>query len=239
MSLPDPAALRQALEETWPPAVTLRRGGWILRRGDGGGKRVSAATTEAAEPDLASLEAWAAETGEPPLVLVRSGEDALDARLAAAGFGVIDPVVIHAAPVASLARQTPPLSAFALWPPLAVMTEIWAEGGIGPARRRIMERVTAPKTALLGRTEDHAAGVAFVAAAEGVAVLHALEVRPAYRRRGTARNLLASAALWAEEQGASQLALAVTRANAPADALYASLGMVPVEHYHYRQKTSP
>ena len=42
--LPDSARLMAAIDATWPPAVLDRRGGWVLRRGAGGGKRVSAAS---------------------------------------------------------------------------------------------------------------------------------------------------------------------------------------------------
>jgi len=63
-----------------------------------------------------------------------------------------------------------------------------------------------------------------------------LEVVPNLRRQGTARNILRVAAVWAQDQGAKTLCLAVTKANANACALYASLGMVVVGTYHYRMK---
>ena len=44
------------------------------------------------------------------------------------------------------------------------------------------------------------------------------------------------AACWAEAEGATTLALAVTTRNAAARALYASLGMAVVGQYHYRMK---
>ncbi len=48
--------------------------------------------------------------------------------------------------------------------------------------------------------------------------------------------MIAAAAAWAAEQGADTVALVVTEANAPARALYSSLGMAPVGQYHYRLK---
>jgi GNAT superfamily N-acetyltransferase len=56
------------------------------------------------------------------------------------------------------------------------------------------------------------------------------------RRAGIGGNLLRRAAVWAGENGAHALGLAVTKANAPARALYASLGMKAVGQYHYRGK---
>jgi ribosomal protein S18 acetylase RimI-like enzyme len=63
-----------------------------------------------------------------------------------------------------------------------------------------------------------------------------LEVSPPYRRQGCAQNILRAAAVWARQQGADTLALAVTEANGGARALYASQGMQVVGQYHYRQK---
>jgi len=140
-------------------------------------------------------------------------------------------------PAALLAEPAPePLAAFPHWPPLAIAREIWAEEGIGPARVAVMERAQGPKTVVMARTKDHPVGVAFVAVSGGIAMLHALEVRTAARRQGSANNILRVAARWALDQGASTLSLVVTEANAPARALYASLGMQVVGQYHYRQK---
>lgn len=224
-----PEVLARVMEETWPPASVRRVGPVMLREGAGGGKRVSAASVEG-EFDPADLEA--------PLFVVRQGQEALDATLAARGYSVVDPVVAYAAPASMLAEPAPPhLSALPHWPPLAVTREIWAEEGIGPARVAVMERAKGPKTAILARTEDHPVGAAFVAISGDVAMLHALEVRLAARRQGSANNILRCAAGWALDHGATTLSLVVTEANAPARALYASLGMAVVGQYHYRQRT--
>jgi ribosomal protein S18 acetylase RimI-like enzyme len=57
---------------------------------------------------------------------------------------------------------------------------------------------------------------------------------PDQRRRGCGRNLVLAAAAWARSSDATLLALAVTAANRPARALYASLGFEAVGEYHYR-----
>ena len=56
-------------------------------------------------------------------------------------------------------------------------------------------------------------------------MLHALEVAPFARRQGLGRGMTRAVAAWALAAGAATLALAVTRANAPARALYDRLGM--------------
>ncbi len=231
-----PAALAQVMDATWPAAQAWQVGPWMIRDGAGGGKRVSAATAEAPwqADDLPQAEAEMAALGQPALFLIRHGDGALDAALAARGYGVVDPVVAYAC-AADRLDPPPPMTTFAHWPPLAIAHDLWAEGGIGPARLAVMHRVTGPKAAILSRLADRPCGVAFVALHGRAAMLHALETTPARRRQGSARHILHAAAAWARAQGADTLSLVVTEANVPARALYASLGMQAVGQYHYRQ----
>lgn len=236
--IPDPAHIAAVMEATWPPARSLRQGPWRLRDGQGGGQRVSACSAEGdwAEPDLPAAEAAMAALGQQPLFVIRAGDAALDAALAARGYRLNDPVLAYAAPVAQLVAPVSGMAAFCHWPPLAIARDIWAEGGIGAARLAVMDRVAGPKTAILARSDDRPVGAAFVACHGSTAMLHALEVRPAARRQGSAHNMLRAAANWAQDQGADLFSLVVTTANAPARALYERLGMIAVGGYHYRVK---
>ena len=119
---------------------------------------------------------------------------------------------------------------------MAIAVDLWAQGGIGPGRLAVMQRVAGAKTAILARANDRASGVAFVAMSGKIAMLHALEVTPSMRRQGSAHNILRAAAVWAQDQGADMMSLVVTQANDAACRLYASLGMLVVGQYHYRQK---
>ena len=232
----DPETLAEVMEATWPPAAHVPCGPVLLREGQGGGKRVSAATAEGDwdADDLANAEA---AMGPHPLFLIRQGDTALDLALEARGYRVVDPVVAYVASVADLAGEGPRhMTTFPHWPPMQIARALWADAGIGPARLAVMERVTGAKCVVLGRTSDRASGVAFVACHGSHAMLHALEVAPGLRRQGSAQNMLRAAAKWAQGQGAATLSLVVTEANAPARALYARLGMVETGRYHYRQK---
>jgi ribosomal protein S18 acetylase RimI-like enzyme len=228
-----PDTLAAVMEATWPAARHWQQGPFRMRDGAGGGKRVSAASLAGPwdEGDLAVLESM-----PEPLVLIRDTDTALDAALAARGWQIIDPVVAYAAPVAALQAELPPLSAFPHWPPLHIARTLWEDGGIGPARLAVMDRVTTPKAALLARLGDRPAGVAFAALHEGTAMLHALEVRPALRRQGVGETLIRAAANWAAAEGAAQLSLVVTARNIAARALYTRIGMQAVGQYHYRMK---
>jgi len=228
-----PDALIAAIEATWPPARSWPLGPFTLRDGAGGGQRVAAASVTGAFTGP-QLEAAIAAMSEPLFVLY-PGDEALDAALQARRYQRHDPVVAYGAPVALLTGELPFLTAFPHWPPLEVARTVWAEGGIGPARLAVMDRAVGPKSAILARAGDRPAGACYVACDGPLAMVHAIEVRSAYRRQGAARHLLRAAANWAAEQGATSLALFVTEKNIAARALYASAGMTEVGRYHYRK----
>jgi len=224
---------------TWPAAATQNLAGWTIREGQGGGSRVSAATWDGAGTfDIKAAEAAMADLGQSPLFMIRPGDEALDAELAAIGYTKRDETQGYAVPVAQIASAPPPVTSFPVWPPLAIQDEIWLNGGIGPERRAIMDRVEGAKTSLFGRVSDKPAGCAFIACHENAAMLHALEIASAFRRQGLARIMMRHAAKWAQDAGAEQLFLLVTRANVAANNLYTSLSFQPVGHYHYRIKSS-
>ncbi|MGB3146441.1 MAG: GNAT family N-acetyltransferase [Paracoccaceae bacterium] len=227
------------LEATWPAASQQKVGGWLVRQGLGGGRRVSSATAiapNAADSIDAAASAHAA-LGQPALFSVRDDQADLDAVLEERGYWVTDPSLLFEADARSIHGEGPArLSSFAIWPPLAITDEIWDEGKIGPERRAVMARVTGPKTAILGRVEDRAAGAAFVATHGSVAMVHAVHVAPQLRGKGLGRNLMRAAAGWALDQGADKLALAVAATNQAACDLYRSMDMAEVGRYHYRTK---
>lgn len=241
---PDIAALYDVIDATWAPASVRTRGPWTIREGQGGGQRVSAATANGpvTKADLPAAEDAMRALGQTPLFMIRHDDAALDAMLEARGYRVVDPVNLWLAPVETLtAEPLPRGKTYIVWEPLAIQIDLWARGGIGPGRIAVMERVTAPKTAIIGRHDHTPAATAFVAIHDGVAMIHALEVPEASRRRGVAALVCRQAAVWGRQTGAGHVAALCTRANAAANALYSSLGFAVVGQYHYRkaQEDSP
>ena len=234
MSMPDAGRLMAALDATWPALKTDRQDGWVLRDGAGGGKRVSAASPLRDDAPVEVAQAWMRAHGQTPLFRLGAPDSTLDAVLTGRGYRLLDPTRIYAGPVAELARKPGHVELFDIWPPLAIMRDIWAEGGIGAGRLAVMARAALPKTGFVARIEDRAAGVAFCALHEGIAMLHAIEVLPHMRRKGVGALVIQGAAWWAQTQGAHTLALAVTEANTGACALYERLGMQVCTRYHYR-----
>lgn len=221
-----------ALDATWPAAETVRRDGWVLRRGAGGGKRVSAATGAG---DITAAEQAMRAWGQAPLFQLPQGDDALDAALADRGYATIDPTVLYAGPAAALAGTGAHMGlAYIAQCRPALLDEIWREGGIGPGRLAIMDRVSCPHAWLMSRVGDKGCGAAFAGVDDDVAMVHAIEVLPTLRRNGAGALLVEAAARFALANGATSLTLAVTEANAPARALYERLGMAQVGRYHYR-----
>jgi GNAT superfamily N-acetyltransferase len=213
-------------------------GAWTRRDGQGGGKRVSAATANRAVgvEDVAQAEAAMKQMGQSPLFMIRENDDALDSVLAAQGYAVVDPVVMYSIPVGHLTQTPiPSVTTFCVWEPLAIMAEIWGKGGIGPARLNVMARAK-HKTAIFSRWNEKPAGAAFAAISDDVCMVHAVEILSHQRRQGVGVWMMRQAAFWAQKQGADELAVLCTTANAAANGLYKSLGFHERGHYHYRQK---
>ncbi len=231
--------LLRAMDITWAPAEIRRVGPWALRRGLDGGKRVSAATSDSpvSEAEIDQAEAEMAKMGQVATFMLRKSADALDRQLAARGYSVVDPVLLFAAPLETIAAiKAAPLDAIPSDTPLAMMEELWLETGFGPERIDVMRRTKGPKAHMFSRFRDAPAGCAFVALDGEVAMLHALTVRPEYRHQGVARRILGRAAVWAQQNGAKDLALATTSENLPARKLFSGIGMQIVGKYHYRMR---
>ncbi|MDM8168791.1 GNAT family N-acetyltransferase [Roseovarius sp.] len=241
---PDIETLYGVIDATWAPAAMTQAGPWTIREGQGGGQRVSAATANGpvTEGDLPQAEAAMRALGQTPLFMIRKGDDALDSTLDARGYKVVDPVNLWIGPAQPLADAAGPRAkAYAVWEPLAIQVDMWADGGIGPGRIAVMHRVAGPKTSIIGRFEHTPAATAFVGLHAGVGMIHALEVPAALRRKGVAARACRQAALWTVQNGGTFISALCTQANTGANALYASLGLGVVGQYHYRklQEDSP
>lgn len=234
---PSQTDLFDALDATWAPFAFHNHDGWIIREGAGGGQRVSAATVQ---PDTQSFQISSAATkmaslGQMPLFMIRNTDADLDARLHALRYEVVDPVVILIAPTAELlnTRPDPIQTVHTLNKPDANAKMIWAAGGIDQGRLNVMARVKGPKAILVAS----GMGVAFAAAHNDIAMIHAVEVASDHRRKGVANTMMYKAFEWAKDQDCKWVAVLTVRANIPARTLYENLGMVRAAAYHYRRKT--
>ena len=76
--------LFDAVDATWPAARQFEYGPWVIRRGAGGGKRVSAATAlgQVSEADIALAEKQMADLEQRPLFMLRREDAFLDQAFA-------------------------------------------------------------------------------------------------------------------------------------------------------------
>lgn len=234
----DLAHLLDVSEHTWPPAHRWEQDGFILREGQGGGQRVSAATATGPVTDQQIADAAGAmeAMGQRAIFQLRDDQHDLSAQLDALGYIIKDPTIAYVLPIEPLTdRPIPRVTAFTIWEPLAIMNEIWATDGIGPERLAVMDRA-ACKTGILARWNEKPAGAAFAGLHADVVMVHGLVVLPHQRRQRVAEWMMRRAAYWGQAHGATSIAVLCVAANEGANALYHTLGFRPVGRYHYRVK---
>jgi N-acetylglutamate synthase len=107
--------------------------------------------------------------------------------------------------------------------------------------RRILERLSGPAAFVSVRADDdRPAALAFGAARKGVVCVNSVVADPEFRRRGYARKAVSAVLAWAAEAaGATEACIPVVGSNAPAIALYRSLGFRQEAYrYHYRRRAT-
>lgn len=247
MASPDPQVVR-ALEETtfasWPDLAHERLDDWLLRYAAGHTKRANSVNVLAADPRgleerIAEAERRYRAAGLRPVFrLTPLAEPELDAALASRGYALVEPSLVKTAPMPiDLAGD-----------PAVMLSERpdgrWLEGYTAAAG--LDESACATLRAMLARI-DGAPVYALLATEEGpqgfaMAVTHQARVGffdvltlPSARRRGVARRIMHSLIAWSRDRaGAKAMWIQVVEANAPARALYRSLGFATLYGYHYR-----
>jgi ribosomal protein S18 acetylase RimI-like enzyme len=105
--------------------------------------------------------------------------------------------------------------------------------------RRILQSLSVPAVFAAVRSDDGRLGaLAYGAVHDGLVCVNSVVTDPAFRRQGLARRAVAAVMQWAQARcGATGACLAVVADNAPARALYRSLGFDrEVYRYHYRRQ---
>jgi N-acetylglutamate synthase len=245
--------LEREVARSWRAPEEERLGGWLLRAGEGFTGRANSALAAGA-PGLPLADAvetvrhWYAARGLPPMVAVpyplgRPEASAVDRFLAGRGWTVRPGAATVM--VTALAAEGLPAPA---GPPGVRGAEVRVEPEPGddwlrlyryrgqdlpPIARRLL--LSAPWQGF-GSIRDDGRVIATgrVAGAGDWAGLTAVEVHPAYRRRGLASAVTAALAAHAAGQGATGLYLQVEDGNTGARALYRRVGFTGHHGYHYR-----
>lgn len=173
-------------------------------------------------------------------------DPAIDRELAARGYteegesciieGPLDPIVASAAPFGGadavrLFPEPPPE-----W--LAAMARL-----LGQSRefhaiyQRIVASVVLPVAYALLPVDGQPVALAYAVIHRGLLCYESVVTSAAHRRRGYSRRILAALALWGRQNDVTAAGLQVEAPNAPARALYHSVGMTTELHrYHYRRQ---
>lgn len=250
---PTADALLAIASAGWGFAESTHVDGWHLRASDGFTHRANSAwpigPLERPLPDaVAAVRSWYAELGLPALIQVTIGSE-LDLALSELG---------HAEAIARALRQTARvedvMDTLLSVAPIGVKesftdtpTDDWLSlyrgGDLPPVTKAVLGSgddmryatvydgdsgapVAIGRAALLSAPGDDAP-------AQWVAI-NAIETAPAARRRGLAKLVMDALLEWADERGATDALLEVTSSNAPAVALYDTLGFTTHHEYHYR-----
>jgi N-acetylglutamate synthase len=250
-----PVDLARRVEEAclngWPALRQVWFDGWLLRFSEGHTRRSNSVTPLApSRHDLrdkvAYCEALYASAGLPLIVRVPTmAETGLDAGLDALGYAAEDEtcVIYRDLDGSLLERGDAELAD-------AIPSEAWLDAHArftGNAasghnvQRKILAALAVPAVFAAARTADgRIASVAFGAVHDRIVCLNLVATDPAVRRQGLSRRTVSAVLAWAQEAGAAAACLPVVASNAPAIALYRSLGFdTELYRYHYRRRGDP
>ncbi|MBB5891679.1 GNAT family N-acetyltransferase [Kutzneria kofuensis] len=216
--------------DAWPALVDEGLGQWRLRAAGGFTGRANSALTTG-DPGvpipeaLATTSAFAARHGIEPAAHVTQGTET-ERRIREAGW---QPAADHPGGVESMVMTGPLPDGDPLGEVLDKPTRQWWDLAVGEptaAQRHVLG--TGP---LLGFGYVEAAAVVRGCIVDSTLHISRLSVRPALRRQGTARRLLATLGAWARDCGAQDAVLQVATHNTAAIRLYEGLGFT--EHHRY------
>ena len=235
-------AIEQAAVYAWPATETRCIDGWLWRCSGGHSQRAnSVSPLRFAGADaghaVARVEALYRARGQP--VRFQVGRDLaapvdLDRRLETAGYRLVEPV-------ATLAKRIGAVAVPAGVETSSTPSDGWMDvylANIAPDRRlqapAILAGVPAPRTFFAGTRDGAVISTALGVVHGGVVVAECVGTRGDVRRSGGAAAVMLALEAWGAGLGATIAGLQAVVDNTPAQRLYAGLGYVEVNRYHYR-----
>ncbi|WP_225846186.1 GNAT family N-acetyltransferase [Streptomyces sp. HPF1205] len=236
-----PAVTDQELDElasrAWPATETARLGQWTLRASGGFTRRANSVLV-AGDPGrplpdaLDAVARWYGERGLPPY-LQMPDRSPHAAGAAALGWAREGDTVVRTAPLAPLLELPREGVSLSRVPEAAWLAAYHRTGDLAGAALAVVSGGPSVWFA----TAPGAIGRAVV---DGRwALFGAVEVEPAFRRRGLARAVMGALARRAYEEGAGAACLQVEADNTAARALYDGLGFTDHHGYHYLRLPRP
>ena len=244
------AVLAWRVEETclnaWPALREVLLDGWLLRFSQGLTRRANSANPLRAESGnfdtlIAPSEALYRRQGLPTIFRVLSLiEPAVDGRLQARGYtsegdscvlyGGIDDIEAARDPDVRLLSQPDP-EWFAAMAALQNHTIEQSE-----TYQRIVGQVAIPAAFAALPIDGDIAALGYGALHNSLLCCESVVTDSRRQRRGYARRIITTLAAWAKDQRAEGACLEVEARNAPARALYETVGLkTELYRYHYRR----
>jgi N-acetylglutamate synthase len=244
--------VEEACLNGWPALRQVWFDGWLLRFSEGHTRRSNSVTpaapsTRDLKDKVAYCETLYARAGLPLIVRVpTTAETGLDAGLDALGYAAEDETCVIYRDLdgslpergeAELAEGVPS----AAW--LDAHARFTGSAASGHSvQQKILAALAVPAVFAAMRTADgRIASVAFGAVHDRIVCLNLVATDPAARRQGLSRRTVSAVLDWAQERaGAAAACLPVVASNAPAIALYRTLGFdTELYRYHYRRRAEP
>ncbi len=235
-------AIEGAAVRAWPAGETCDVDGWLWRYSGGGSQRANSVSAlhyrgSDVEDTIDKIEHLYRERRAPVRFQVGfplSEPEDLDARLAARGYVIHDPVTTLVKPVEPVAM-----------PAASVLSDSPSEGwlkvylsNVSPSRRpfaeAILARVPAPCIFAEVRGEGETIATALGVLHEGAVIAECVGTSASARRKGAASAVMLALEAWGGAQGARTIGLQAVTTNVPAQGLYAALGYTAAGAYHYR-----
>ena len=245
MPLPGVSEIEAAGLRAWPAIDSAADGRWIMRAAGGYTKRAnSVQSLDPADDDdvAARLERavrWYRDRQLPPVFRVTplAGPGTLAGLAAWTPFDRSLVLAMDLGPASSGAGDAPTLLKPAASEWLTAQRQLQGYDEPTAERlRRIVEQIKAPARGLVSFGEDRQpAASALIVVVSGLSFTLNVVTAEAQRRQGHSRRLLLAAMAWARQAGARRAVIQVLATNAPAIALYESLGYSHVYDYHYRR----
>ncbi len=235
----------------WPALSEMLFDGWLLRFAEGHTRRANSVnpigpSTRDLREKIAQCEALYRAEGLPTIFrLAPVADPGLDAILTALGYGPAeDETRVIYRDLAGSDRLDGTAACVTEGAPseewLAAQARCTGQTEAAQrTQRKILRALSVPSVFTAARAEDgRLASVAFGAVHDRLVCVNLVATDPARRRQGLSRRAVSAVLAWARDRaGAEGACLPVVATNAPAIALYESLGFTrELYRYHYRRR---
>ncbi|MGH1591163.1 GNAT family N-acetyltransferase [Methylobacterium phyllosphaerae] len=235
--------IEEACLNAWPSPRELLVHGYLLRAAGGTSKRQNSMNpmrgSGAPEPAIEAARALYARLGQRAIFRVPAIAPQMEPLLKGHDFAVVDETCTLFRDLDDLSPEADPIVTVAAPPGadwLALRDAVnRADGAAARVFRDTVAALVLPRAFAAAQAEGGIGAIAFGVLDRELLVIESVATPEALRGRGHARRAVGALLHWGRGQGARAACLQVVAANAPARALYRSLGFArEVYRYHYR-----